>query len=246
MLLLAFPAYGKKSERYYQEIFADEVNGSVEVVMSDGTRCDILTETHAIEVDFARKWAEAIGQSLNYSTLTGKIPGVLLILEKDSDEKYLAILENIIEKKNLGIEVFLVLAEDESTSSTETIGEHIVVLQAIGKINRLILSDEGKSPKVFHEFLDITIGWSKELPFTDAFRCYATSLENLRFSVDGGPEKEVTGVGEGNFRWGKLTKKYWISSSGKTHTKKCKYFGTTKAGRYSEKPSEDPCKICNK
>ena len=27
--------------------------------MKDGTRCDILTSTHAIEVDFARKWAEA-------------------------------------------------------------------------------------------------------------------------------------------------------------------------------------------
>jgi hypothetical protein len=31
----------------------------VEVVMKDGTRCDILTATHAIEVDFAKKWAEA-------------------------------------------------------------------------------------------------------------------------------------------------------------------------------------------
>ena len=40
----------------------------MEVVMKDGTRCDILTSTHAIEVDFAKKWAEAIGQSLNYAS----------------------------------------------------------------------------------------------------------------------------------------------------------------------------------
>ena len=73
-LLLALPLFGKQSERYYQEKFAREIGGQVEVVMKDGTRCDILTATHAIEVDFAKKWAEAIGQSLNYSMLTGKRP----------------------------------------------------------------------------------------------------------------------------------------------------------------------------
>ena len=62
-LLLALPLFGKQSERYYQEKFAREIGGKVEVVMKDGTRCDILTATHAIEVDFAKKWAEAIGQS---------------------------------------------------------------------------------------------------------------------------------------------------------------------------------------
>jgi hypothetical protein len=58
-LLFALPLFGKQSERYYQEKFAREIGGQVEVVMKDGTRCDILTATHAIEVDFARKWAEA-------------------------------------------------------------------------------------------------------------------------------------------------------------------------------------------
>ena len=73
-LLLALPLFGKQSERFYQEKFAREIGGKVEVVMKDGTRCDILTATHAIEVDFAKKWAEAIGQSLNYAMHTGKRP----------------------------------------------------------------------------------------------------------------------------------------------------------------------------
>ena len=46
------------------------------MTMLDGTRCDILTDTHAIEVDFADKWAEAIGQSLKYATQTGKKAGM--------------------------------------------------------------------------------------------------------------------------------------------------------------------------
>jgi hypothetical protein len=42
---MLFPLFGKQSERYYQEKFAREIGGKVEVVMKDGTRCDILTAT---------------------------------------------------------------------------------------------------------------------------------------------------------------------------------------------------------
>ena len=39
-------------------------------------------------------------------------------------------------------------------------------------------------------------------------------------------------------------KEFWITSSGKTHNSSCRYYGTTKDGRYSDKPSGDSCKIC--
>ena len=45
----------QKSERYYQELFVDKNGGSMEVFMFDGSRCHIITQTHAIEVDFAQK-----------------------------------------------------------------------------------------------------------------------------------------------------------------------------------------------
>ena len=80
-------SFGNQSERYYQEKFAREIGGRVEVLMKDGARCDILTATHAIEVDFAKKWAEAIGQSLSYAMHTGKRPGVALIVLSPSDNK---------------------------------------------------------------------------------------------------------------------------------------------------------------
>jgi hypothetical protein len=59
LFLLALPLFGKQYERYYQEKFARGIGGKVEVVIKDGTRCDILSATHDIEVDFAKKWAEA-------------------------------------------------------------------------------------------------------------------------------------------------------------------------------------------
>jgi hypothetical protein len=78
--------------------------------MPDGTRCDIGTEKHAIEVDFADKWAEAIGQSLNYAFQINKKARILLILEKKSDRKHLIRVQSIIEYYKLPIDVLAIEA----------------------------------------------------------------------------------------------------------------------------------------
>lgn len=62
--------------------------GRVEVTLKDGTRADCLTETHAIEYDWAHKWAEAVGQAMHYARVTGKKPGVVLILKTEADQRY--------------------------------------------------------------------------------------------------------------------------------------------------------------
>jgi hypothetical protein len=41
-----------------------------EFVNPDQTRTDCISDTHAIEVDFSSKWAEAIGQALHYALWT--------------------------------------------------------------------------------------------------------------------------------------------------------------------------------
>ena len=80
----------------------------MEVVMRDGTRCDILTSTYATEVDFAKKWAEAIGQSLNYAMHTGKSPAVELIVLSSSDNKYVERVRKISSRYGLGIKIFTI------------------------------------------------------------------------------------------------------------------------------------------
>jgi len=163
-LLLALPLIGKQSERYYQEKFAREIGGQVEVVMRDGTRCDILTATHAIEVDFAKKLAEAIGQSLNYAMHTGKRPGVALIVLSPSDNKYLERVRKISAEYSLGLTIYPIDGGGASVSSSK--------------------------PRAAGE------------------------------------------------------REFWITSSGKTHNSSYRYYGTTKSGRYSDKPSGDSCKVC--
>lgn len=73
----------------------------MEVKLIDDTRIDCLTKTHAIEFDFAPKWAEAIGQSLHYSRMSGKIAGIVLIIEEKSDYKYYNKIKPLCEQYNI-------------------------------------------------------------------------------------------------------------------------------------------------
>jgi len=93
-------------ESFYQEQYAKKLGGRTEVTMPDGTRCDILTDTHAIEVDFADKWAEAIGQSLNYAMQTGKKAGIVLVLKDKGDEKHLERLREMAVHHSMDVEIF--------------------------------------------------------------------------------------------------------------------------------------------
>lgn len=92
LIILFLPLYAQASthhEREYQEKWCALAGGTREFVLPDRARVDCLTRTHAVEVDFARKWAEAVGQALYYSIETGKSPGILLIMEDEGDERYL-------------------------------------------------------------------------------------------------------------------------------------------------------------
>lgn len=62
--------------------------GQTEVKLSDGSRADCVTTHYAIEIDFAQKWAEGVGQALHYARLTEKQPALLLIIEKESDWRF--------------------------------------------------------------------------------------------------------------------------------------------------------------
>ena len=94
-------------EKYYQSQWCSERNGKIEKVLPDRTRCDCLTETHAIEFDFGPKWAESIGQSLYYSLQTGKKAGIFLILETEKDYKYWIRLNTTIKYFDLPIDTWM-------------------------------------------------------------------------------------------------------------------------------------------
>jgi len=83
------------SEKYYQELWCNEHNGVMEYRLDDGTRVDCLMDNYAIEFDFAPKWAESVGQSLYYAAMTGKKPGVVLIMERADDDRFAKRLDTL-------------------------------------------------------------------------------------------------------------------------------------------------------
>lgn len=94
-------------EKYYQEQWCLD-KGRLEYVLPDKTRCDCLTADHAVEVEYAGKWYEAIGQSLYYSLQTGKRSGIVLIIEKSDERKYWIRMNSTIEHFRLPIDTWSV------------------------------------------------------------------------------------------------------------------------------------------
>lgn len=98
---------GETPEKTYQQTWC-QPPGQIEYILPDKTRCDCLTDTHAVEFDFARKWPEAIGQSLYYSLQTGKRAGIVLILESIEDRKYWIRLNSTIQHFKLPIDTWAI------------------------------------------------------------------------------------------------------------------------------------------
>ena len=83
-------------------------NGKIEYMLPDKTRIDCLTDDYAIEFDWAKKWAESIGQSLYYAKMTGKKPAVAIIVKSQKDYKYI----ERIKKVDKNIMIFTIKAQD--------------------------------------------------------------------------------------------------------------------------------------
>lgn len=95
-----------EKEGFYVEQWCKPSFGRREYVLWDRTRVDCLSSDYAIEFDFAKKWAESVGQSLYYAKLTDKTPAVVLILTSKADMKYV----KRVERLEQGIKIFLIKA----------------------------------------------------------------------------------------------------------------------------------------
>lgn len=87
-----FPQPPTQTEVEWSAELATRINGEAEHRLPDGSRVDILTDTHAIEVEWSDKWPEAIGQAAYYAMATDREPCVWLLLRGRFDEDYLRCL----------------------------------------------------------------------------------------------------------------------------------------------------------
>lgn len=90
-------------EKVYQDAWCAKNHGETEYVLDDKARVDCLTETHAIEFDFAPKWAESIGQALYYGLKTSKAPGIVIIVEKDGQDRFIKRVKAVAERHGITV-----------------------------------------------------------------------------------------------------------------------------------------------
>ncbi len=109
LFLLGCSTATKHYEHHYQTILCDELDGEMEHRLKDRTRVDCLTDEYAIEVDFAKKWAESIGQSLYYAHMTGKNPAIGLIIDSDKEMRYFKRLDLMAQRYE--IKIFIIEKE---------------------------------------------------------------------------------------------------------------------------------------
>lgn len=101
----------KHLEKYYQTQLCNELGGVMEQSLLDRTRIDCLTDEYAIEVDFSKKWAESVGQSLYYAEMTKKKPAIALIVrDTKKDKRHLKRLRVLANKYD--IKIFIIERED--------------------------------------------------------------------------------------------------------------------------------------
>lgn len=106
LLILATATLAQADERSECARLAPKYSAEVEAVMPDGSRCDLLTAEYAIEVDFAQKWKESIGQAALYAIWTGRKPAVLLLV-KDATRDKVDLLRAKLVCERLGMTLFV-------------------------------------------------------------------------------------------------------------------------------------------
>ncbi len=90
MAVLVLVLFGQTEADWTDRISPELFPGSkIDHVLYDQSRVDILTENEAIEVDWPRKWPEAIGQAHYYATVTRREPAVMLLSSGASDKVHL-------------------------------------------------------------------------------------------------------------------------------------------------------------
>lgn len=95
-LLLSSFLQAQNEAYYIKQVNDIQLGGQTEVQVPNG-RVDIVTDSHAIEVEWASNWKHSIGQALWYGLQTNKKPGIVLIMKDINERKYGIMLQSAID-----------------------------------------------------------------------------------------------------------------------------------------------------
>lgn len=105
----------KELENYFQARFCK--NMKLEVYTRSKGFVDCVNDTYAIEVDFAKSWTSAIGQSLWYANELKKRAGIILVCrETDKCTSRFYLLGEVVDAFSLPITVWYCETKDSNLS----------------------------------------------------------------------------------------------------------------------------------
>lgn len=97
-------------EDYKKKYCPINLKGELDHVVDGSVTIDCLSDTHAYQFDFAKKWAEAIDLSNRISKVVGRKPGVVLIAKTQSEMSFVRRLDKAFAKNNSDISVNIIKA----------------------------------------------------------------------------------------------------------------------------------------
>jgi putative aminopeptidase FrvX len=104
VLLLSTASTCSNRKVHFKKVFSQSINGKIDVRLDDYKNVsDIVSDTFAIDVEFAPRWAMSIGHSLYGATKLNKKPAILLITYKGYSGKYVDMLMPIAKKYNITV-----------------------------------------------------------------------------------------------------------------------------------------------
>jgi len=86
IVLLLIGCSSSANERAESARLAPKYGAKTEVRLEDGTICDLVSDTYAIEVEYPRKWAESVGQAVHYGDMLNKKSAIILLLSDPAKE----------------------------------------------------------------------------------------------------------------------------------------------------------------
>ncbi|MCP5050761.1 MAG: hypothetical protein GY940_26595 [bacterium] len=103
---------GLSEQKNFRDSWCQRMGGETTVLLKDKMTVDCLMDEYAVAIDSASQWAEIIGKSKYYAAMTGRKPGIVLILE--NQEKDFANMVRLLTaiKEDKGWVVWTVRAED--------------------------------------------------------------------------------------------------------------------------------------
>ncbi|MDQ3017417.1 MAG: hypothetical protein M3R25_11950 [Bacteroidota bacterium] len=107
-------------EAWYIERIALALGGEAEVTVANG-RVDVVTDSHAIEVERASNWKHAIGQSLWYGLQTNKQPGIILLMESPEDRVNGIRLQSALDFAGIGDKITVWFYPEDFNESFESV-----------------------------------------------------------------------------------------------------------------------------